>query len=260
MSPQQQQQIKPGKVRKTTPRPPSPTTGRAPGGGVLLRIFEPDGGDNQAVLPRRVLRSGRILNPVAEPVKPAKSGKAVGSKKPAKSEKPAKAAKAAKAGKPSDDKAVFASLAPWAEDNEIPAADLARAYNLPLTTADVSTLTPTIPTPAAATATTVTPSAISIVPLDADPTGSKVDVGRYIAIDCEMVGVGGRLRERSALARISIVNFHGHCLLDSFVQPKEFVTDWRTWVSGVSPKDMIGGSFFFLFRAPYPTSLRLRLY
>jgi len=56
-----------------------------------------------------------------------------------------------------------------------------------------------------------------------------------------MVGVGKGDKESSALARVSIVNFHGHCVLDYYVKPKEDVTDWRTWVSGISPKDMVHG-------------------
>jgi len=51
--------------------------------------------------------------------------------------------------------------------------------------------------------------------------------------------VGGPTNERSALARVSIVNYHGHVILDTFVRPKEKVTDWRSWVSGVTPMHMI---------------------
>lgn len=61
--------------------------------------------------------------------------------------------------------------------------------------------------------------------------------GAYLAIDCEMVGTGPDGSE-SALARVSIVNYHGHIVLDTFVRPRERVTDWRTWVSGVSEEDM----------------------
>lgn len=64
----------------------------------------------------------------------------------------------------------------------------------------------------------------------------KKSPGKYIAMDCEFVGVG--VDNRSALARVSIVNFYGVIILDEFVKPSERVTDWRTWVSGVSPKDM----------------------
>lgn len=64
----------------------------------------------------------------------------------------------------------------------------------------------------------------------------KMVAGKYIAIDCEFVGVGKD--DRSALARVSLVNFYGVVLLDTFVKPKERVTNWRTWVSGVRPQDM----------------------
>ncbi|KAK6363511.1 3'-5' exonuclease [Orbilia blumenaviensis] len=69
-------------------------------------------------------------------------------------------------------------------------------------------------------------------------SAKSTEAGRYIAIDCEMVGVGPPDHELSALARVSLVNYNGHCVLDTFVRPKERVTDWRTWVSGVSAKDM----------------------
>lgn len=58
-------------------------------------------------------------------------------------------------------------------------------------------------------------------------------------MDCEMVGVGPNPDHDSALARVSIVNFHGEQLYDSFVKPKEMVTDWRTPVSGILPKHMV---------------------
>ncbi|KAJ6788472.1 hypothetical protein PWT90_02617 [Aphanocladium album] len=64
-----------------------------------------------------------------------------------------------------------------------------------------------------------------------------VEVGKYIAIDCEMVGVGPGGHE-SALARVSMVDFHGRQVYDSYVRPQERVTDWRTPVSGVSPREM----------------------
>lgn len=64
-----------------------------------------------------------------------------------------------------------------------------------------------------------------------------IEVGKYVAVDCEMVGVGEGGNE-SALARVSIVDFHGRQVYDSFVRPKERVMDWRTRVSGVSPRDM----------------------
>jgi len=64
-------------------------------------------------------------------------------------------------------------------------------------------------------------------------------VGKYVAIDCEMVGVGPEGKE-SALARLSLVNFHGHLIYDTFVIPKEPVTDYRTKWSGVRREDLEG--------------------
>ncbi|UZJ56352.1 hypothetical protein CBS101457_005672 [Exobasidium rhododendri] len=71
----------------------------------------------------------------------------------------------------------------------------------------------------------------------------RQEPGTYVAIDCEMVGVGPEGSE-SILARVSIVNWHGAVLMDTFVQPKEKVTDYRTWVSGVRPSDLQGASSF----------------
>jgi RNA exonuclease 4 len=90
--------------------------------------------------------------------------------------------------------------------------------------------------------TAVTPSSSSTNAL----TDAKV--GKYIALDCEMVGVGpptvdertGKITTESYLARVSLVNYHGEVVLDAFVKPKERVTDYRTHVSGVRPEDLVG--------------------
>lgn len=76
---------------------------------------------------------------------------------------------------------------------------------------------------------------ITLIPQGND--NRKKEPGKYLAMDCEFVGVGPEGTE-SALARVSIVNFYGHTVLDKFVRPRERVTDWRTWVSGVTPKHM----------------------
>ena len=47
------------------------------------------------------------------------------------------------------------------------------------------------------------------------------------------------LTKKSALARVSAVNFYGDQVYDSYVRPKEEVTDWRTHVSGILPKHMV---------------------
>lgn len=110
-----------------------------------------------------------------------------------------------------------ASLALWAEDNDISPQDLAAAYG----TSVKNTSLPTTHV------------------LDENTNeglSSVAEAGKYISIDCEMVGVGPTPDEDSALARISIVDYHGHQLYDSFVLPKESVTDYRTFVSGITPQ------------------------
>ena len=110
-----------------------------------------------------------------------------------------------------------ASLALWAEDNDIPVEDLAAAYG----TSVKSTNLPD---------TNIQEDRIN------EGRSATADAGKYIAIDCEMVGVGPTPDSDSALARVSIVNYHGHQLYDSFVLPKEAITDYRTYVSGITPE------------------------
>jgi RNA exonuclease 4 len=66
---------------------------------------------------------------------------------------------------------------------------------------------------------------------------------RFVALDCEMVGVGPG-GQRSVLARVSVVDLNGKCLLDTFVRVQEKVTDYRTFVSGVRAKDLINAMDF----------------
>ena len=115
----------------------------------------------------------------------------------------------------SKEAAPSASLAIWAEENDIPAKDLAKAYG----TSIKSTSIPE-----------------TRKPEDKINEGLSIiaAAGKYIAIDCEMVGVGPTPDLESALARVSIVNYHGHQVYDSFVKPKEAVTDYRTFVSGIT--------------------------
>ncbi|KAI0827861.1 ribonuclease H-like domain-containing protein [Trametes gibbosa] len=67
--------------------------------------------------------------------------------------------------------------------------------------------------------------------------------GKYLAVDCEMVGVGIDGAE-SVLARVSLVNFHGAVLLDLFVRPRERVVDYRTQFSGIRPSDLVHAKSF----------------
>lgn len=47
--------------------------------------------------------------------------------------------------------------------------------------------------------------------------------------------VGIRNNTKSALARVSIVDYSGRVVFDHYVKPMEPVSDYRTWVSGISP-------------------------
>ncbi|KAF7547204.1 hypothetical protein G7Z17_g7881 [Cylindrodendrum hubeiense] len=109
------------------------------------------------------------------------------------------------------------SLALWAEDNDVSAEALAEAYGLG----------------------TKNNSMMSASEKDKINSGliEGIEIGKYIAIDCEMVGVGPGGHE-SVLARVSVVDFHGRQVYDSYVKPREKVTNWRTAVSGISPKSM----------------------
>lgn len=62
--------------------------------------------------------------------------------------------------------------------------------------------------------------------------------GKYIALDCEMVGTGPPPDHAdNLLARVSVVNFHGEQLYDSYVLPLPGieVADYRTEYSGIRP-------------------------
>ncbi|KAI9781629.1 MAG: 3'-5' exonuclease [Geoglossum umbratile] len=107
----------------------------------------------------------------------------------------------------------------WAVENDISAVDLREAYGT------IRKRGPSVPT----------------INLDKINEGlsTTAEMGKYIALDCEMVGVGrSPPNDTNALARISIVNYHGTQVYDSFVRPQEPVTDWRTHISGVSPRHM----------------------
>jgi len=62
---------------------------------------------------------------------------------------------------------------------------------------------------------------------------------QFVALDCEMVGIGEDSK-RSALGRVSIVDWDGVPLFDKFVKVKETVTDLRTFVSGLTMDDIDG--------------------
>lgn len=53
----------------------------------------------------------------------------------------------------------------------------------------------------------------------------------------------------SMLARVSIVNFYGYVIYDTFVKPIEKVTDYRTWVSGVRSINLKNAPKFSIVQA-----------
>jgi RNA exonuclease 4 len=62
---------------------------------------------------------------------------------------------------------------------------------------------------------------------------------RYVALDCEMVGIGTD-GKTSVLARVSIVDWDYGVLLDTYVQVESRVVDFRTRFSGIKPKHIRG--------------------
>ncbi|KAF8463473.1 ribonuclease H-like domain-containing protein [Kalaharituber pfeilii] len=144
------------------------------------------------------------------------------------------------------------SLAAFAEANDISLEDLERAYGVSIkstvttSTSKKSTTKKDTDTKASgmAIAETVTVKKALTTTQDIFSEYRVSDVqrtslGKYLSLDCEMVGVGAPPpNDRSALARVSVINYHGYVLLDTFVLPSEPVSDWRTFVSGIRPSDM----------------------
>ena len=88
----------------------------------------------------------------------------------------------------------------------------------------------------------ILPDNPELIPLTSRP-------GKYLALDCEMVGVGIDGAE-SSLARVSLVNFHGAIQLDEFVRQRERVVDYRTQFSGIRQSDMIKGLWVISMHHP----------
>ncbi|EPQ55245.1 hypothetical protein GLOTRDRAFT_138856 [Gloeophyllum trabeum ATCC 11539] len=82
--------------------------------------------------------------------------------------------------------------------------------------------------------------------------------GKYLALDCEMVGVGIDGAE-SSLARVSLVNYYGAVQLDEFVRQRERVVDYRTQYSGIRPADMVNAKPFNEVQAKVAELLKDRI-
>lgn len=87
------------------------------------------------------------------------------------------------------------------------------------------------------------PASPSPPPASSPGVSKQYDPSSYIALDCEFVGVGPQ-GQQSALARVSLVNFDGNVVLDTFCAPSEKVIDYRSWVSGVREADLLGAPGF----------------
>lgn len=71
----------------------------------------------------------------------------------------------------------------------------------------------------------------------------KNKLTKFLAMDCEMVGVGYDGNDHM-LARVSIVNKFGDCIFDKFVKAREEVVDYRTEISGIRKEDLLKGEDF----------------
>ena len=70
-----------------------------------------------------------------------------------------------------------------------------------------------------------------------EPQLTLEEQSQYVAMDCEMVGVGNN-GFKSALARVTVVDWNGQVLLDEFIRPDRPVTDYRSFVSGITASDL----------------------
>lgn len=70
---------------------------------------------------------------------------------------------------------------------------------------------------------------------------SSINGKEIVALDCEMVE---GMDYNSILARVSIVNYHGAVIFDSFVSSQYEIGDYRTPFSGVRPEDLDGAPSF----------------
>lgn len=85
-----------------------------------------------------------------------------------------------------------------------------------------------------------TPEALKAVLGPFDALVLSAEERRYVALDCEMVGVGAD-GVRSALAQVVVVDWAGRVLYMRYVRPQEPVTDYRTHVSGIRPEHLVPG-------------------
>ena len=56
-----------------------------------------------------------------------------------------------------------------------------------------------------------------------------------LALDCERI----LTKKGERLARISIVNYYGNVVFDTLVKPWSKVYDYREWITGIKPMDLM---------------------
>jgi hypothetical protein len=67
----------------------------------------------------------------------------------------------------------------------------------------------------------------------------KWEPAQCVALDAEMVGVG-QYGEDSSIARVVIVDWYGNVLFDEYIKQTQQVTDYRTFISGITEGDLDG--------------------
>ncbi|XP_026759479.2 uncharacterized protein LOC113518710 [Galleria mellonella] len=93
---------------------------------------------------------------------------------------------------------------------------------------------------------------------DLDLKNKKNNLTKFIAMDCEMVGVGSDGNDHM-LARVSLVNKFGDCIYDKYVKAREEVTDYRTNVSGIRREDLLNGEDFTVVQKEVAELIRGRV-
>jgi RNA exonuclease 4 len=92
--------------------------------------------------------------------------------------------------------------------------------------------------------TTTTTTKEEVTTATATTVSTPKKIGKYLALDCEMVGTySGKSRslvqQQSSLARVSIVDYELQTVLDLYVKPKDYIVDYRTPVSGIKPHHIL---------------------
>jgi len=82
----------------------------------------------------------------------------------------------------------------------------------------------------------------------------------YVAMDCEMVAVRNEFGgDTSVCARVVLVNWRGRKLLDTYIRPTQPVTDYRTFVSGITEAHLRNAPHFAAVRLQVREILRNRI-